>query len=113
MKILLTGGAGYIGSHTAIEISKLGHDIVIADNFSNSKPEAVNRVKKIIGKEFPFYEVDIADKAAVEKLFEAERPEAVIHFAGYKAVGESVQKPVEYYRNNIEECRRDAFKELT
>ena len=102
MKILLTGGAGYIGSHTAIEIAKLGHDIVIADNFSNSKPEAVNRVKTIIGKDFPFYEIDVADKSAVEKLFAAEKPEAVIHFAGYKAVGESVQKPIEYYRNNID-----------
>ena len=102
MKVLLAGGAGYIGSHTAIEIAKLGHEIVIADDFSNSKPEAVNRIKKIIGKEFPFYEIDIADKAKLRALFEAEKPEAVIHFAGYKAVGESVAKPVAYYRNNID-----------
>ena len=102
MKVLLAGGAGYIGSHTAIEIAKLGHDIVIADDFSNSKPEALNRVKTIIGKEFPFYELDIADKEKLRALFAAEKPEAVIHFAGYKAVGESVAKPIAYYRNNLD-----------
>ncbi len=102
MKILLTGGAGYIGSHTAIEIAKLGHEIIVCDNFYNSKPEAVRRVKSIIGHDFPFYELDVCDKAALSELFAKEKPEAVIHFAGYKAVGESVQKPVSYYRNNID-----------
>ena len=102
MKVLLAGGAGYIGSHTAIEIAKLGHDIVIADDFSNSKPEAVNRIRTIIGADFPFYEIDIADKEKLRALFAAEKPEAVIHFAGYKAVGESVRMPVAYYRNNLD-----------
>ncbi len=102
MKVLLTGGAGYIGSHTAIELAKLGHNIVIADDFSNSKPEAVNRVRAIIGTEFPFYRIDVADRTALEALFAAEKPEAVIHFAGFKAVGESVAKPVMYYRNNLD-----------
>ncbi len=102
MKVLLAGGAGYIGSHTAIEIAALGHDIVIADDFSNSKPEAINRVKTIIGKDFPFYQIDVADKPALTALFEKERPEAVIHFAGFKAVGESVAKPIAYYRNNLD-----------
>ena len=102
MKVLLTGGAGYIGSHTAIELSKLGHDIVIADNFSNSKPEALKRIEKIIGESFPFYCIDVCDKAAVDALFEKEKIDAVIHFAGLKAVGESVSKPLEYYRNNID-----------
>ncbi len=102
MKVLLAGGAGYIGSHTAIEIAALGHDIVIADDFSNSKPEAINRVKTIIGKDFPFYQIDVADKPALTALFEKEKPEAVIHFAGFKAVGESVAKPIAYYRNNLD-----------
>ena len=102
MKVLLAGGAGYIGSHTAIEIAKLGHEIVIADDFSNSKPEALNRIKTIIGADFPFYELDIADKEKLSALFAAEKPDAVIHFAGYKAVGESVRKPISYYRNNLD-----------
>lgn len=102
MKVLLTGGAGYIGSHTAIELSKLGHDIIIADNFSNSKPEALRRIKKIIGHDFPFYQIDVCDKAAVSDLFAKEKPEAIVHFAGLKAVGESCSKPLEYYRNNID-----------
>ena len=102
MKVLLTGGAGYIGSHTSIELAKLGHDIVIVDNFSNSKPEAVKRVEKIIGKKVALYAYDVCDKAAMEKVFKKEKPDAVIHFAGLKAVGESVEKPLEYYRNNID-----------
>lgn len=102
MKVLLTGGAGYIGSHTAIELTKLGHSIVIADNFSNSKPEAIKRIKNIIGQDFPFYKIDVCDKNALTELFKAEKPDAVIHFAGLKAVGESCQKPIEYYRNNID-----------
>ena len=102
MKILLTGGAGYIGSHTAIELMDAGYEIVIADNFSNSKPESIKRIKKISGKEFPFYEIDVADKAALTGVFANEEIGAVIHFAGYKAVGESVAKPIEYYRNNLD-----------
>lgn len=102
MKVLLAGGAGYIGSHTAIEIAKLGHDIVIADDFSNSKPEVLNRLRTIIGRDFPFYRLDVSDGPALEKLFSAEKPDAVIHFAGYKAVGESVEKPLAYYRNNLD-----------
>lgn len=102
MKVLLAGGAGYIGSHTAVELTKLGHEIVIADDFSNSKPEVLNRIRTIIGKDFPFYQIDVADKKALEQLFAAEHPEAVIHFAGYKAVAESVEKPLAYYRNNLD-----------
>lgn len=102
MKVLLAGGAGYIGSHTAIEVMKLGHDIIVADDFSNSKPEALNRMKTIAGRDFPFYQIDVADRNALEKLFAAEKPDAVIHFAGYKAVGESVEKPLAYYRNNLD-----------
>ena len=102
MKILLTGGAGYIGSHTAIELMSAGYEIVICDNFSNSKPEALKRIKKISGKDFPFYEIDVVDKAALSEVFAKEEIGAVIHFAGYKAVGESVAKPVEYYRNNLD-----------
>ena len=102
MKILLTGGAGYIGSHTAIELMSAGYEIVICDNFSNSNPEALRRVKQISGKDFPFYEIDVADKAALSEVFAKEDIGAVIHFAGYKAVGESVAKPIEYYRNNLD-----------
>ncbi len=102
MKILLTGGAGYIGSHTAIELMNAGYEVVICDNFSNSKPEALNRIKKITGKDFSFYKIDVADKAALDEVFTKEDILSVIHFAGYKAVGESVAKPVEYYRNNLD-----------
>ena len=102
MKVLLTGGAGYIGSHTAVELSKLGHDIVIVDNFSNSKPEVLNRLKKIIGHEIKFYEADVCDKAALDAIFAKEKIEGIVHFAGLKAVGESCVKPLEYYRNNID-----------
>ena len=102
MKILLTGGAGYIGSHTAIELMSAGYEIVICDNFSNSNPEALRRIKQISGKDFPFYEIDVADKAALSEVFAKEDIGAVIHFAGYKAVGESVAKPIEYYRNNLD-----------
>lgn len=100
-KILVTGGAGFIGSHTCVELLNAGYEVVIVDNFSNSKPEALNRIKKITGKDFAFYEADILDLPAVEKIFEENKIDAVIHFAGLKAVGESVQKPVEYYHNNI------------
>ncbi len=99
--ILVTGGAGYIGSHTVIELVKAGYDAVIVDNLSNSKYEAVKRVEKIVGKEIPFIKADILDKDALRKIFTDYKIDAVINFAGYKAVGESVQKPIEYYDNNI------------
>ncbi len=101
MSILVTGGAGYIGSHTCVELLESGYEIVIIDNFSNSKPEALNRIKKITGKDFKFYEADILDKAALETIFAENDIEAVIHFAGLKAVGESVAVPLRYYHNNI------------
>ncbi len=102
MKILLTGGAGFIGSHTAVAFAEKGYDIVIGDNFSNSKPEAVRRVCKLTGKQIPCHTLDFCDREAVRALFEAEHPDAVVHFAGLKAVGESVQQPLRYYRNNID-----------
>ncbi len=102
MKVLLSGGAGYIGSHTAIELRSAGHDVVIVDNFSNSKPEVLRRLEKITGAPFAFHCADVCDKAAMDKIFADEKPEAIIHFAGYKAVGESVEKPLEYYRNNLD-----------
>ena len=102
MKILLTGGAGYIGSHTCVELLAAGYDIVVADNYYNSCPEALARVKKIAGKDFRFVEADMTDKDAVEKIFaENEDIDCVIQFAAYKAVGESVSKPIEYYSNNL------------
>ncbi len=102
MKILLTGGAGYIGSHTAVELAEKGYDVIIADNFSNSSPAVLDRLKLITGKSFPLYEIDVADKNALKKVFEENRIDTVIHFAGYKAVGESVKVPLSYYRNNID-----------
>lgn len=102
MNILLTGGAGYIGSHTAVELSQKGHDVIIADNFCNSSPKVLERLKIITGKKFPLYEIDVADKTALEKVFIENKIDAVIHFAGYKAVGESVKVPLSYYRNNID-----------
>lgn len=102
MAILVTGGAGYIGSHTVIELLNEDYEVVIADDFSNSKPEVLNRIKELSGKDFVFHEVDVADKEALRKVFEQHDDlEAVIHFAGYKAVGESVAKPLMYYRNNL------------
>ena len=102
MKILLTGGAGYIGSHTCVELLTRGYDVVIADNFDNAKPEVINRIEKITGKRPVVYTVDVADKAALVKVFEDHKIDSVIHFAGLKAVGESCRKPIEYYRNNID-----------
>lgn len=102
MKILLTGGAGYIGSHTAVQLLESGYDVIIADNFSNSKPESLKRIREITHKDFSFYEADITDRKAVTDIFQAEKPDAVVHFAGLKAVGESVKKPISYYRNNID-----------
>ena len=104
MAILLPGGTGYIGSHTAVELLKAGKEIVIIDNFSNSKPEVLDKIKQITGKEFRFYELDYLDREKLEKVFEENKIEAVLNFAGYKAVGESVQKPIEYYTNNISGC---------
>lgn len=101
MAILLPGGAGYIGSHTAIELLKEGKEIVIIDNFSNSNPKVLELIKKITGKDFKFYEMDYMEREKLEKVFEENEIEAVINFAGFKAVGESVQKPIEYYTNNI------------
>ena len=101
MSILVTGGAGYIGSHTCIELIKAGYDIVVVDNFYNSKPESLKRIAELSGKQFTFYECDIRDKDGMSKVFESEKIDAVIHFAGLKAVGESCRKPVEYYDNNI------------
>ncbi len=101
MSILITGGAGYIGSHTCIELLSAGYDIVVIDNYSNSCNESLERVKKISGKEFSYYECDIRDKEGLDKIFKTHDIEAVIHFAGLKAVGESCQKPLEYYDNNI------------
>lgn len=101
MSILVTGGAGFIGSHTCVVMLQAGYDIVIVDNFSNSKPEALSRIRKITGKDFKFYQADILDRDAMNLIFDENDIEAVIHFAGLKAVGESVQKPLEYYHNNI------------
>ena len=102
MSILVSGGAGYIGSHTCVELLNAGYDIVVADNYYNSCPEALKRVREITGKDFKFVEADMTDHAAVEKVF-AENPgiDCVIQFAAYKAVGESVSKPIEYYSNNL------------
>lgn len=102
MKILLTGGAGFIGSHTCVELIEAGYDVVIADDLSNSKPLVLERLKELTGKEIKFYQIDIADKEKMEDMFAKENFNAVIHFAGFKAVGESVAKPVMYYRNNID-----------
>lgn len=101
MSILVTGGAGYIGSHTCIELMKAGYDIVVVDNFYNSKREALKRVAELSGKQFAFYECDIRDKKGLDHVFKQEKIDAVIHFAGLKAVGESCAKPLEYYDNNI------------
>lgn len=101
MKILVTGGAGYIGSHTCVELLDAGYEVVIVDNFSNAKPEVLDRIKKITGKAFSFYEVDLLDEPNLEKVFAAHQIDAVIHFAGLKAVGESVSIPLKYYHNNI------------
>ena len=102
MKILLTGGAGYIGSHTAVELIEAGYDIVIGDNFSNSKPDVIDRLKMIVNRDVKLYEIDFTDYDAVDELFFKENFDAVIHFAGLKAVGESCSIPLEYYRNNID-----------
>jgi UDP-glucose 4-epimerase len=102
MKILVTGGAGYIGSHTIIELLKKGHDVVIVDNLSNSNPEVLNRLKTITGQQLPFYEFDLRNKAKLDGVFDEHTFDAVIHFAGLKSVGQSVTKPLEYYTNNLD-----------
>ncbi|MCL2084940.1 MAG: UDP-glucose 4-epimerase GalE [Oscillospiraceae bacterium] len=101
MSILITGGAGYIGSHTCAELLNSGEDIVALDNFSNSSPDVIRRVKEISGRDFPLYAVDMLHEQGLRRVFEREDIEAVIHFAGYKAVGESVRMPLEYYNNNV------------
>lgn len=101
MAILITGGCGYIGSHTCLEMLAAGHDIVVIDNYYNAKPEALRRVKELAGRDFPFYECDIRDREGLRRVFAAHPIEAVIHFAGLKAVGESVQKPLLYFDNNV------------
>lgn len=102
MSILLTGGAGYIGSHTCVELLNAGYDVVVVDNYVNSQPEALRRVETITGKKVTAYEADVCDKAAMDAIFSKEKIEAVIHFAGLKAVGESVAEPLMYYRNNLD-----------
>ena len=101
MSILVAGGAGYIGSHTCVELLEAGYEVVVVDNLYNASEESLKRVEKITGKTVTFYEADLLDKEALNKIFDAHEIEAVIHFAGYKAVGESVQKPIEYYYNNM------------
>jgi len=102
LKTLLAGGAGYTGSHTAVELLNAGYDVIVADNFSNSSPESIKRVEKITGKSVKLYELDIKDNAKLVEIFKENKIDAVIHFAGLKAVGESIDKPIMYYRNNID-----------
>ena len=101
MAVLVTGGAGFIGSHTCVELLNSGYDVVVVDNLCNSSEKSLERVEEITGKKVTFYKVDLLDREALEKVFEKETIDSVIHFAGLKAVGESVQKPLEYYYNNI------------
>lgn len=101
MKILVTGGAGYIGSHTCVELLDAGYDVVVVDNLYNSNEKSIERIKEITGKDLKFYNVDILDFHSLDKIFNEEKIDCVIHFAGLKAVGESVVKPLEYYKNNI------------
>lgn len=101
MKVLVTGGTGYIGSHTVVELLAAGHEAVIIDNYSNSKPEVLNRLKQITGKDIPFVEADVTNQAKLEEIIAQHNCDSIIHFAAYKAVGESVEKPVDYYRNNL------------
>jgi UDP-glucose 4-epimerase len=101
MRILTTGGAGYIGSHTNVELLEAGHEVIVVDNLANSKKESIDRVEQISGKKIKFYQVDLLDYCELEKIFQQEQIDAVIHFAGLKAVGESVEKPLSYYQNNL------------
>lgn len=101
MKVLLTGGAGYIGSHTVVEMCAAGHDVVVIDDFSNSSPRVMARVEELVGKRIPLYEADVANEAVLDRIFAEHKIDAVVHFAGLKAVGESVRIPLAYYQNNI------------
>ena len=101
MKILVAGGAGYIGTHTCVELIQAAHEVVIADNLCNSKIEAVYRTEKIVQQEIPFYLVDVSKENEIEVVFQEHQIDGIIHFAGLKAVGESVEKPIEYYQNNL------------
>ncbi len=101
MSVLVTGGAGFIGSHTCVELIESGYDVIVADNLYNSKALVIDRIEKIAGKRPKFYEIDVCDREALNDLFDKESIDAVIHFAGYKAVGESTRKPIEYYYNNL------------
>ena len=101
MSVLVTGGAGYIGSHTTIELIEAGHEVIIVDDFSNSNPVVIERIEELSGKKVKFYEIDITDKEKLEAVFKENKIDSVIHFAAYKAVGESVEKPLEYYINNL------------
>ena len=101
MNLLVTGGAGYIGTHTLVELAKAGHTFTVVDNFYNSKPEALAHVESIIGKPVKFVEGDLLDRAFLASVFDGDKFDGVIHFAAMKAVGESVAKPVEYYNNNL------------
>ncbi len=119
MSVLVTGGAGYIGSHTCVELLNEGYDVVVADNLCNSSEKALERVEQITGKHVTFYRADLLDRAAVKEIFEKEKIDSVIHFAGLKAVGESVAKPLEYYHNNMtgtfhlcEEMRAHGVKKI-
>ena len=109
MNVLVTGGAGYIGSHTLVELLNAGHETVVIDNLLNSKKESLKRVEKITGKRVKFYEGDIRDRKILDKIFDENKIDAVINFAGLKAVGESCAKPLEYYENNIEGLLQRAF----
>ena len=100
-KILVTGGAGFIGSHTCVALLEAGYPVIIADDFSNSKPQTLERIRKITGRDFTFYEADVTESAAVERIFNENKNDGVIHFAGFKAVGESVERPLAYYYNNL------------
>ena len=100
-KVLVTGGTGYIGSHTVVELLNAGREVIIIDNFSNSKPEVLEKIKQITGKDVKFYNIDYLNREEVEKVFEENEIESVINFAGYKAVGESVKEPLKYYHNNV------------
>ncbi len=102
MKILVTGGCGYIGSHTCVELLNEGYDVVVVDNLSNSKEDVIDKIKKITGKSVTYYKEDVCNYEEIDKIFSLEKIDAVIHFAGYKAVGESVNKPIMYYRNNLD-----------
>jgi UDP-glucose 4-epimerase len=101
MAILITGGAGFIGSHTIVELLNAGRELVVLDNFCNSKPIVLDRIKQITGKDFKFYKADLLDYDAVEQIFKENQIDGAIHFAGLKAVGESVQQPLRYYHNNL------------